>query len=176
MSEMANSPLQRSAALPVAGYRQLWPWLLALVPVATILASAVTLWLAFSSEDGLVAEDYYKQGLSINRRIEREQAAAQLGLHADLQFDAAAGRVTVTLPRGTPRPTTLLLRVAHPTRSGLDSNVRLQSTGPDSYAGALELPVAPRWYVSIDSPDGAWRLSGDWRNGVNALHLNGGAR
>ncbi len=173
MSELVNGSLPAPGAQP--GYRQAWPWLLALVPIATVLASGVTLWLALSSKDGLVAEDYYKQGLTINRRIEREQAATQLGLSAQLHFSAADKRVTVTLPAGTPRPTTLLLRVAHPTRSGLDQSARLALVSPDVYAGSLDLAQAPRWHVSIDDPDRVWRVSGIWPAGADEVRLGGGS-
>ena len=172
MTAMAENPVHASANKP--GYRQLWPWLLALVPIATVIASAVTLWLAFRSEDGLVAEDYYKQGLTINRRIEREQAAARLGLSAQLQYNAAEGSVTVVLPAGTPRPPTLSLRVAHPTRSGHDQTIILQPTGPDTYAGPLQLSAAPHWYVFLENEDSTWRLTGELREGADAVRLGAG--
>jgi len=35
-------------------------------PAAVIVAGFFTMALAFRTEDGLVAEDYYKQGLAIN--------------------------------------------------------------------------------------------------------------
>ena len=55
-------------------YREPWPWILMSVPATAVVAGIITLWLAVSSADGLVAEDYYKQGLAINRVIEREEA------------------------------------------------------------------------------------------------------
>ncbi|RPI42555.1 MAG: hypothetical protein EHM59_17550, partial [Betaproteobacteria bacterium] len=49
-------------------YREPWPWLLMAAPAAAVLAGAVTLALAIQSYDGLVAEDYYKQGLAVNQQ------------------------------------------------------------------------------------------------------------
>ena len=50
-------------------YRDPWPWILMAGPAAVVVAGAITLWIAFASADGLVAGDYYKQGLAINQVI-----------------------------------------------------------------------------------------------------------
>ena len=56
-------------------YRHRWPWLLLSGPAAVLAAGAVTAWIAFASADGLVAEDYYKQGMAINKVLAREEHA-----------------------------------------------------------------------------------------------------
>ena len=38
-------------------YRQFWPWVLIAIPLLTVIASGVTLWLAISNPDYLVVED-----------------------------------------------------------------------------------------------------------------------
>ena len=92
-------------------YREPWPWLLAAIPFATVIAGGVTLSLAISTEDSLVADGYYKRGLAINRDIAREQAANRLGIDVRLRFTATDGRVTATLPVGAPQPAALVLRL-----------------------------------------------------------------
>lgn len=52
-----------------------WPWIVMAPPAAAVLAGIATLWIAVASADGLVAEDYYKQGLGINKVIAREERA-----------------------------------------------------------------------------------------------------
>ena len=47
-------------------YRQPWPWILMAAPGAAVLAGTVTIAVAVQSFDGLVAEDYYKQGLAVD--------------------------------------------------------------------------------------------------------------
>lgn len=56
-------------------YRQLWPWLIMAPPFVSVIAGIALLWTAISSNDGLVTPDYYKQGIEINQRLTREQAA-----------------------------------------------------------------------------------------------------
>ena len=52
-------------------YRHRWPWLLMLGPFVVIVAAAITVYLAVISNDGLVDDDYYKQGLAINQTLAR---------------------------------------------------------------------------------------------------------
>jgi uncharacterized protein len=152
-------------------YREPWPWILIAGPAAAVVAGLVTLWLAVSSADGLVAEDYYKQGLAINRVIEREDAARRLGLGA--QFEPAPGRLVVRLSgslRGAP-PAALFLRLAHATRAGHDMRLRLARAADGRYETAL--PQLPRghWRVSIEDPQGSWRIAGSWSGALQPFTL-----
>ena len=56
-------------------YRHLWPWLIIAPPAVSVIAGIAMLLIAVASDDGLVTPDYYRQGLSINERLTREQAA-----------------------------------------------------------------------------------------------------
>lgn len=135
-------------------YRHPWPWLLMAGPAVVILAGAATTWIAFASADGLVADDYYKQGLGINRTLAREDQARRLGISADVRF--ASGLVEVHL-KGT-SPEALFVHLVHATRSGHDVRLRL-AAGPSGVysAGLPELP-AGRWRIAIEDPRGAWRI------------------
>ena len=65
-------------------YKERWPWLLMAGPAIVVVAGFITAWLAVVSDDGLVADDYYKQGLAVNQRLQRDHYASQLGLRADV--------------------------------------------------------------------------------------------
>jgi hypothetical protein len=56
-------------------YRELWPWLIMAPPFVSVLGGVALAWAAIASDDGLVTPDYYRQGIEINRRLTREQAA-----------------------------------------------------------------------------------------------------
>ena len=102
---------------PLPWYRHRWPWLLMAGPFIVVVAGVATLWLAVASDDGLVADDYYKRGLAINRTLERTQRAAALGLEAVVDVDAAgAARVTLAAASGerSGLPTAVRLLVVHP--------------------------------------------------------------
>lgn len=57
-------------------YRQLWPWLIMAPPIVSVIGGLALAWAAVTTNDGLVTPDYYKQGIEINRRLTREQAAS----------------------------------------------------------------------------------------------------
>ena len=139
-------------------YRQRWPWLLMAGPAIVVVAAMFTLWLAIASDDGLVADDYYKRGLAINKVLAREGRGEAMGVGAIVALDADGG-VRVELTRGddaTPPPATLRLKLLHPTRAGRDALVTLQRAADGSYEGRIASPVAGRWLMSIET-DG-WRL------------------
>ena len=56
-------------------HKQLWPWLIIAPPAASVVGGFALLWVAIASDDGLVTPDYYMQGVAINERLTREQAA-----------------------------------------------------------------------------------------------------
>ena len=151
-------------------YREPWPWLLMSGPAAVIVAGVFTAVLAFRSSDGLVADDYYKQGLAINRTIAREERAAALGISADLSYVRDASRVRVALTGVA--PAVLTLRLAHPTRAGFDQVVVLTQVQPGLYEGALRPVDGGRWLAVLETAD--WRLAGDWKGSQRTtLHLGG---
>ena len=58
------------------------------IPASAVIAGAVMLVLANATWDGLVADDYYQQGMQINRSLARDAEAARLGLEAAVSFPA----------------------------------------------------------------------------------------
>ena len=148
---------------PLPWYRQPWPWLLMSGPAIVVVAGFYTLFLAVQSNDGLVAEDYYKQGLAIDRVIAKEQRAVQLGLAAALSYDANRDVVRVTLTPADAAPPALTLRVVHPTRAGEDRRVALSSVAPGIYEGTLAEPPLVARELILEDAAGSWRLAGEWQ-------------
>jgi uncharacterized protein len=136
-------------------YRHRWPWLLMSGPAIVLVAGAITTWIAFASADGLVAEDYYKRGLVINKALAREEEARRLGLSAEVQWRAS--RLEVRLHGQAPEA--LLAHLVHATRAGHDQRLRLAPAGNGVYEA--ELPALPpgRWSVSIEDPRGTWLIT-----------------
>jgi hypothetical protein len=134
-------------------YKEPWPWILMAPPVAAVLAGLATVWIAVWSADGLVAEDYYRQGLAINRVIAREERARRLGIHAQVQM--GDGRIRVRLAGAAPEA--LFVHLAHRTRAGYDQRLRLARVAA-GYEAQMA-PLAPGgWRVSIEDPQGRWRI------------------
>lgn len=144
-------------------YRHRWPWILMAGPFLVVIAGIVTAILAFRSNDGLVADDYYKQGLAINQTTARDQQARRLGLVAEVMSSGRGVRVMLRANPGESLPGVLSLRVAHPTQAGADQIVSLQRQAEGVYAGQLETPLTGRWQVSLQDERREWRLTGEWR-------------
>ena len=138
-------------------YREPWPWLLMTGPAAVLVAGAATTWIAFASADGLVADDYYRQGLGINKRLARTQAAERAGISA--RVERAQGRIRVHL-RGE-SPEALFVQLAHATRAGHDLRLRLAPAADGAYEAELAPLAAGRWHAVIEDPRGRWRLTQD---------------
>ena len=90
---------------PKPWYRQLWPWLLMSMPAAAVVGGAITFWLAATSNNALVVDDYYREGKAINLELDRDRTAAQLGLSAELTREAdAAATLRISASAGTALP------------------------------------------------------------------------
>lgn len=144
-------------------YKEPWPWILMAGPFVVIIACMNLLWTAIESNDGLVADDYYKQGLAMNQRLQRDHKATELKLHADVMRAGLNVRLMLTAEATANLPTALVLKVAHPTRAGQDQLVEMVSEGPGFYGGKLNADLHGRWLVSIEDPAGQWRLQGEWQ-------------
>mgnify|MGYP001458107569 CR=1 FL=1 len=141
-------------------YKERWPWLLMAGPAIVIVAGFITAWLAIVSNDGLVADDYYKQGLAINQTLARANAAQELGLVGQVKFSAEDVRVVLSVKQGVELPSKLLVTLAHPTRGGLDQKLVLEARD-GTYLGSLQAALtSAHWKVLIEDESRSWRLSG----------------
>jgi hypothetical protein len=142
-------------------YREPWPWILMAGPVAAVVAGLVTAWIAVANDDPLVVDNYYKEGLAINRTLARDDAAARAACRAQLLFADDGSRVRVHLTGDA--PARLRLALIHPTRAGLDRTVELHSMQAGWYEGVLDLAPSARWRVLLEDSQRTWRLKGEWR-------------
>lgn len=141
-------------------FREPWPWLLMAGPAVVIVAGIVTAWLAVSSSDGLVAEEYYKKGLAAGETLARSRHAEELGLQAGLKVTDRTLSVRLSARQaGVNFPETLLVTVSHPTRAGLDQTASLTYDG-ERYVGDFRLPASGHWLVLIEDEGRTWRLMG----------------
>lgn len=140
-------------------YRQGWPWFLISIPAVAVILGITTLWLAVSTWDGLVVDDYYQEGKTIEKTIARSQKAAEMGLVADVRLRAE--EVTLDLAAGPAAtlPPTVVLTISHPTRSGMDQVVILKRRD-----GVFVAPLAPltagRWLLQLEDESHTWRMNG----------------
>jgi uncharacterized protein len=135
-------------------YHEPWPWLLMSGPFVAVIASLASAWMAVKSDDGVVAQDYYKQGITINQRLARTAPdAGPLG--ATIRI-AASGEVRAHIEGLVESPRNIRLTLAHPATATRAEVVILES-GPDGdYVGAFAKQTPGRWIVTLESA--SWRL------------------
>lgn len=150
-------------------YREPWPWLLMAAPLAAIAMGVLMFVLANRSNDGLVADDYYKRGLAINQTLERVERARSMGISGAAAFNPERTRVRV-VTQGVSADT-LTLKFVHPTRAGLDQVIRLARVGGGVYEGAVQPLASGQWHLSLEDPAGAWRVTGSWPAGAVSATL-----
>ena len=148
-----------SPAIP--WYRHPWPWILMAGPAVAVIAGFATMYSAFTHADPLVVDQYYKEGLAINRVLERDRAAAAGGYAATIVLNADRTLVRVRMA-GESLPSELRLHFIHLTRSNLDRDFAISRIGPGLYQGSVVLPEAARWTVELEDTQRQWRLTGTW--------------
>jgi hypothetical protein len=135
-------------------YREPWPWILIAPPAAAVVAGAITVWIAVGTADGLVADDYYRQGLAINQVLALEENARRLGVHA--RAEVRQGHLRVALSGASPEA--VFAQLAHATRAGHDQRLRLARAAPGVYEAELPPLAAGRWRVVLEDPRREWRV------------------
>ena len=139
-------------------YREPWPWLLMAAPAASIALGLVMWTLAVRTDDGIVAQDYYKRGLTINQKLRQTAPRADAPLAATVRV-AENGHVRTSVQGGAESGTaapTIRLRVTQPGLASREIVVVLARDASGDYVGTLDPQRPGRWIVSLEAD--AWRL------------------
>jgi hypothetical protein len=141
-------------------YRQRWAWLLMVMPVTAIFTGSITMYLAITTFDGLVADDYYKEGLAINATMARAVVARDMGLSAQVNITAEQLALQLAARPGMQLPAKVHVTLSHPTRGGLDQTLLLE--GHDGHYQAHIQPLtSAHWKVLIEDESRSWKLTGN---------------
>ena len=168
MSRRPGSPAREDIA---PWYRQFWPWFLIVLPGSVVIAAFVTLYIANRHADDLVVDEYYKDGLAINRQLAKQERARAQGYRANLSV--AGERIRVDT-EGIDGQANLRLQLSHPLEADRDFTVQLKRSGPARYEATLPASVASHWHWILDAGEnGGWRLDGSLQAG-NFQHERGG--
>lgn len=140
-------------------YRQFWPWFLILLPGTAVVASLYTLIIANQYADDLVVDDYYKEGLAINRQLKRQNEARVLELKAT--FTSQQRQLDIQL-EGPIEASQLRLLLSHAMESDQDFAVPVQQIGRGHYRVLLPQVLKGRWHWTLDEGVSShWRLDGN---------------
>ncbi|HMV72432.1 MAG TPA: FixH family protein [Pseudomonadales bacterium] len=159
---------------PLPWYRQGWPWLLVLLPASTVIASLATVWLAFTNDDALVRDDYYREGLAINRRLDDGARARAAGLAAELRYEAATRVVELRLRGADDDLQQIVLAIEHPTDATRDEALTLLAAGNGVFRATASTPLEGKRYLLLEhtAADGrSWQLRGTLQATAEAVRV-----
>lgn len=143
-------------------YKQFWPWFIIALPATAVVAGLATVFIAYNNADTLVRDDYYRDGLAINRELALDDRARELGLTATVIFDAVSGEVIVQLADTGEVAKTLGLLLVHPVDASRDRTLALHGIGAGRYRADLESMPEGRFYLRLQpGEEGLWRLNGE---------------
>jgi len=151
-------------------YKETWAWFVLTPLIVVVIASMNFVFLAFSHQDDVVMDDYYKEGRTINQHFTLDETARALELDGQLDIDLLVGDVVLDLSSLAALPEQLTLELSHPVESTLDLTLLLNEVAPGRYIGELEKRLENRWYVRL-SAAAIEPIEG--RAGVDAWRLNG---
>ncbi|MCP2040260.1 hypothetical protein L1281_000842 [Neisseria sp. HSC-16F19] len=152
-------------------YKEPWPWLLAAGPVIVVIAGFITLYIAITRGDSVVKDDYYKDGKHFELSTERDSAAQQRGIHAQILLNEAGDHARILLSGDVDPAVPLQLLWIHPTQEQWDQTATLTPvTSADNNQGGAQiydaafapLQESEHWYVRIEDAQQQWRVQSNW--------------
>lgn len=142
-----------------AWYRHAWPWVLMAIPFAAVLFGVFMVVMASVFPDDLVADDYYRDGMAINRHLAMDENAKALDIRASA---TALEGDTVAFVIAGARDSAVLMNLYHVTDRARDTSLVLYPETGHVYRSAHPLPIAIDepgiWYVELIGADDNWRL------------------
>jgi hypothetical protein len=130
--------------------------------------------IAFSRQDALVEDDYYKEGNAINQDLRRDEEAIRRGIAGSLRYDAMQGTLSGKLQNIAGQagqsdqrtaPATdqrLRLRLIHSTLPEKDIDLFVLPDAQGNFSVRLPLLEMARWQILIENAQDDWRLHATW--------------
>lgn len=172
MTQQTTAKQKKSPPKGLPWYRYPYVWLLLIiVPLLTLLASIVTVYIAVSSSESPAHESYYKRALSPNELAAKEQTAKEKNLSATLSV--TENQIIVTFNQALTSDD-LMIKFQHPTLEKFDFTKPLPSMGEGQLAFHLKRPENLRdnkWDIFVDSPSQGWRIKGRLLERENRIAL-----
>ncbi|MBR9828695.1 MAG: FixH family protein [Oceanospirillales bacterium] len=148
------------ANTPAPWFKQPWLWFILAPLIAVFIYASIFIYVAITTSDGVVKEDYYKIARGMNIDTSKADMAQQLELMGALRLDTLTGDINLSLSGAIKTyPTELHLNIIHPTHQKYDQILTLRSVdGKGLYVGSLEGMISGRRFLSLSPTDESWQL------------------
>lgn len=141
-------------------YKQFWPLFVFSLPAASVIAGLITVVIAFRNADSVVADDYYKEGMAINQRLDKRDHARELGIQAEMGY--AGELLTVGFLAKRPDVQQLSVTFRHATLAHKDFSVQLKMRPDGSYFANIPNDMSGKWRVVLQPGHQQWELVSTW--------------
>lgn len=135
-------------------HKQFWFWFIFGLPATVVVASLITVYIAFKNADSLVKDNYYTEGLAINQELGLQKMANDLGIKVKLNIDLVSGEVTAMISSDefivNGGEQNLNIEFIHPTNMKRDFSLPLASVSEQKFYAQLENKIQGKWYLQID--------------------------
>lgn len=163
---MSETPLNKTRS----PWREPMVWLIAALPIASVIAGVSLLVIAVRSGGADTVADPVQRTAQIQvSDLGPDERAQQLRLTAIVRVGPGLVEVlpvTGDFDRGAP----LRIALHHPTLASADREVLLQPTEL-GWRGRIDLDTTHDWNLQVSADDGQWRLRGRLPKGQLAAHL-----
>ncbi len=160
MSERQSKPIWRE---PVV-------WIVIGLPLATLIAGAVTIGIALKQPADSRSADVSRIAQIQFEDQAADHLAAEHGLRATLNFNAASGTIELFVEPEEFADDALMLQLEHPVQAAKDRELPLRREGRHWVASTAPWG-AQAWRVHLTGDAGRWRLSGRLDQGASATQL-----
>lgn len=143
-------------------YHQKWLWFVLAPLIAVVIYASIFMYIAITTSDGIVKDDYYKIARGTSVDTSRVEAAAKRGLQGELLVDALTGDLRVQLKSNGTLPSELILDLVHPSHQKYDQTITLRSVnGEGVYLGSLQAVLEGKRYLMLSDASGEWLIKTD---------------
>ncbi len=136
------------------------PYVLMLIgfPTASIIACMFLIYLAASTKDTLVRDNYYKDGLAMNQEFKWDKKSQAMDVRLELKIEGNTAQIHLLNTR-MELPNTLQLKLSHPTLKAQDRDSMLQRQEQQKfYQGFIDSSLDGRYYIQVESMEQSWRI------------------
>jgi uncharacterized protein len=163
MTQITDNQKHASSSALLPWYRHRWPWILISVPAASVVLGIILITTAIKNPAILVVDNYYAEGRAINRSLEQDQRARDMGVTAQLSVSADN---VIAMVANSP-DAALRLSVYHATDERRDRHFVLLPDVADNAFSPVSADQS-RLLTEIMSSQGSWyfELKGEteqWR-------------
>jgi len=138
-------------------YKQFYPWMLICIPLSSMIVGTFLFRFATDGSNSMVVDDYYKEGKTINARLDKLALAAELGIETLLKTSTQGFELSFV--SGNPNTgEALKLDFYHVTQPQKDFSLLLAADAKGVYRASYDFINSGKWRIRLTPIDEAWKL------------------